>query len=338
MMERDTIGQPLQKREVADCSVRGQNTVGRFAPTPSGNLHLGNLFCSLLAWLAAKRQGGRILLRIEDLDRERTRMEYVRSAEEDLHFLGLSWDEGGSSGGEAYFQSNRSGFYEQLLHRLEEQGLVYPCFCSRAELHAASAPHASDGDPIYSGKCRGLPPEDVKKLAETRSPALRLRVPPEVFTFLDSHYGEVSQNLAEECGDFILRRSDGVFAYQLAVVGDDAAMGVTQVVRGRDLLSSTARQIYLYRLLGYPVPEFAHVPLLLAHDGRRLSKRDRDASLQALRDKGFSGEEIVGRLAYLAGLLPAPEAAAPAELIPLFSWEKVPKEDIFLPEGLFEKP
>ena len=315
-------------------SIQG-NVVGRFAPSPSGKLHLGNLFCSLLAWLSAKQQGGKIILRIEDLDRERSRAEYVRQAEEDLRFLGLLWDEGGTAGGEAYFQSGRDDYYEKLLNKLEKQGLIYPCFCTRAELHAANAPHASDGDPVYSGKCRNLSPEEAERLRENRSPALRLKVPPETVSFTDGHYGEISQNLERDCGDFILRRSDGVFAYQLAVVADDAAMGVTQVVRGRDLLSSTPRQIYLYRLLDFPVPEFFHTPLLLAPDGRRLSKRDRDMSLDALKDRGFTGAEIVGRLAFLAGLLDTPRPVIPAELIPLFDWEKVPKEDICLPEKMF---
>lgn len=316
-------------------SAREQGITGRFAPTPSGRLHLGNLFCSLLAWLSAKSQGGEVILRIEDLDTERTSPEQAAQAERDLLFLGLSWDRGGFAGGREYFQSARSGFYQELLERLQALGLVYPCFCSRAELHAASAPHASDGEVIYSGRCRGLGADEVKRLSESRSPALRLRVPAEGIAFSDLHYGAFSQELETECGDFILRRSDGVFAYQLAVVGDDAAMGVTQVVRGRDLLSSTPRQILLYRLLGFPVPEFAHTPLLLASDGRRLSKRDRDVSLDALKERGLSPEEITGRLAYLAGLLDRPEAASPRELIPVFSWEKVPKEDILLPEGLF---
>lgn len=333
-MTGEMTGRSPQKSVIGRFA-REQGVIGRFAPTPSGRLHLGNLFCSLLAWLSAKAEGGEVILRIEDLDRERTSLEYTEQAENDLRFLGLSWDRGGLAGGNEYLQSRRSAFYRELLEWLEAQGLVYPCFCSRAELHAADAPHASDGDVIYSGKCRELSPEAVKELSKKRSPALRLKVPAERITFSDLHYGEGSQELEKECGDFILRRSDGVFAYQLAVVGDDAAMGVTQVVRGRDLLSSTPRQIYLYRLLGLPVPQFAHTPLLLASDGRRLSKRDRDVSLDALRERGLSPEEITGRLAYLAGLLDKPEAASPRELISVFSWDKVPKKDISLPEGLF---
>ena len=310
---------------------------GRFAPTPSGRMHLGNLFCSLLAWLAAKKEGGRVVLRMEDLDQLRTSPVYAAQAEADLKFLGLFWDEGGSLGGPhaPYDQGSRSPYYQELLGRLEALGLVYPCFCSRAELHAANAPHASDGEVVYAGTCRGLTAVEVAEKSRKRPPALRLRVPEETIAFVDGHYGLVEQDLATECGDFILRRSDGVFAYQLAVVADDAAMGVTQVVRGRDLLSSAPRQIYLYRLLGFPEPEFAHAPLLLAPDGRRLSKRDRDVSLEALEEKGYTGPQIVGRLAFLAGLLDRPEAARPQDLLPVFAWDKVPREDVCLPQGLF---
>ena len=310
---------------------------GRFAPTPSGRMHLGNLFCSLLAWLAAKKEGGRVVLRMEDLDQLRTSSVYAEQAEADLKFLGLFWDEGGSLGGPhaPYDQGSRSPYYQELLGRLEALGLVYPCFCSRAELHAANAPHASDGEVVYAGTCRGLTREEIVEKSRKRPPALRLKVPAEKVAFVDGHYGLVEQDLATECGDFILRRSDGVFAYQLAVVADDAAMGVTQVVRGRDLLSSAPRQLYLYRLLGFPEPAFAHAPLLLAPDGRRLSKRDRDVSLEALEEKGLTGPEIVGRLAFLAGLLDRPEAARPQDLLPVFAWDKVPREDVCLPQGLF---
>lgn len=281
-----------------------------------------------------------MLLRMEDLDTQRTSRALGEQLEADLLFLGLDWDEGGSKGGPhgPYWQSERSGYYQECLERLEGLGLVYPCFCSRAELHSAeamapNAPHASDGEYIYSGKCRGLTQEEAEALGRKRSPALRLRAEGRV-GFTDGHYGPVEQDLRTGCGDFILRRSDGVFAYQLAVTADDGAMGVTQVVRGRDLLSSTPRQLYLYRLLGLSPPSFAHVPLLLAPDGRRLSKRERDASLEALKKK-FTAEEIVGRLAYLAGQLDRPQAARAEELVKIFDWDKVPLEDIVLPEGLF---
>lgn len=305
--------------------------VGRFAPTPSGYLHLGNLFCSLIAWLSAKSQGGEILFRSEDLDPDRSRSAYALQAQRDLEALGLFWDR------EESCQSRRFDFYKSQLRRLEDRGLVYPCFCSRAQLHAASAPHASDGEPLYAGTCRSLTPAQIAEKSRTRSPALRLRVPEETIAFEDLHYGPQSQYLPTGCGDFILRRSDGVYAYQLAVVADDGDMGVTQVVRGRDLLSSTPRQILLYRLLGYPEPEFGHTPLLVSGDGRRLSKRDGDTSLAGILGRGYSPRDVVGALACLAGLLPEPAPAAPEELLPLFAWEKLPREDIPLPPGLFGK-
>lgn len=313
--------------------------VGRFAPTPSGYLHLGNLFCSLIAWLAAKSQGGTIILRNEDLDVDRSRQKYFVQAQRDLESLGLYWDEGGDASGPhgPYDQSKRWAFYTVQLQKLDALGLVYPCFCTRAQLHAASAPHASDGEPIYTGTCRGLTPSQIEERGKTRSPALRLQVPDQSVAFTDLHYGPQEQYLPTGSGDFILRRSDGVFAYQLAVVADDGAMGVTQVVRGRDLLSSTPKQILLYRLLGYPVPEFGHTPLVLAHDGRRLSKRDGDQSLTGLTARGFSPADVVGALAYLGGLLPEPMAITPQELLPLFAWSKLPQEDIRIPEALFEK-
>lgn len=311
--------------------------VGRFAPTPSGRLHLGNLLCALLAWLACRSAGGRMVLRVEDLDTARSRREYAERMEADLRTLGLDWDEGGSLGGPCgpYYQSERTAYYEELADRLDAMGLLYPCFCTRAQLHAAEAPHAADGEPVYDGRCRRLSPSQRQELASRRPAALRIRVPSETVAFTDGHYGPVAQALDKECGDFILRRGDGLFAYQLAVVADDIAMGVTQVVRGRDLLSSTPRQIYLCRLLGGQLPAYAHLPLLLAPDGRRLSKRDADLGLDALYEKGLSPQGVVGRLAFLAGLLDRPEAAAPRELIPLFAWDKVPREDIRLPRGLF---
>lgn len=312
--------------------------VGRFAPTPSGYLHVGNLFSSLLSWLSAKSQGGKILFRNEDLDPDRSHREFALQAQRDLELLGLTWEEGGGLDGPhaPYDQGRRFDFYAAQLEKLEALGLVYPCFCSRAQLHAASAPHASDGEPIYAGTCRNLSPQEIGEKRKTRSPALRLRVPAEAIAFTDLHYGFQEQFLPAGCGDFILRRSDGVFAYQLAVVADDGAMGVTQVVRGRDLLSSTPRQILLFRLLGYPVPQFAHTPLLLAPDGRRLSKRDGDQSLSGLLARGLSPQKVVGWLAFLAGLLPKPEAVTPEDLLPLFSWEKVPEEDVIIPREFWE--
>lgn len=308
--------------------------VGRFAPSPSGRMHLGNVFSCLCAWLSARSQGGSIVLRIEDLDDRCKRPELAAQLIDDLAWLGLEWDEG------PYYQHDRLDLYEDALHQLQDAGLTYPCFCTRAELHTASAPHASDGTPIYRGACRGLSAEEVARRSILRAPATRLRVPDvddlagDVIEFVDRTYGAQCEALATECGDFLVRRSDGVFAYQLAVVVDDARMGVTEVVRGADLLSSTARQLYLYRLLGLPAPKFAHCPLLLAPDGRRLSKRDGDQSLENLRAK-YTAEEIVGRLAFAYGLQPEPAPRTPESLIADFSWDKVPKQDICLPENLF---
>ena len=312
------------------------STKGRFAPSPSGRLHLGNLACSLLAWLSAKSQGGSIVLRIEDLDAERCPRIYAQQLEQDLAWLGLFWDEGGSSGGPngPYYQSECGDIYTASYKKLQEKGLVYPCFCSRAQLHAASAPHTSDGNVIYPGTCRDLTPEQIAEKSKTKAPAYRVRVPDEVIRFTDGCMGPHSENLLRDCGDFYLRRGDGVFAYQLAVVVDDARMGVTEVVRGADLLSSTARQLYLYRLLGLPAPRFAHCPLLLAPDGRRLSKRDGDQSLENLREK-YTPQEIVGKLAFAYGLQPEPAPRTPESLIKDFAWTKVPKTDICLSEGLF---
>lgn len=309
---------------------------GRFAPSPSGRLHLGNLACSLLAWLSAKSQGGRIVLRIEDLDAERCPRVYADLLEQDLAWLGLTWDEGGSTGGAhaPYYQSECGDIYTQSYRKLEQRGLVYPCFCSRSQLHAASAPHTSDGNVIYPGTCRGLTPEEIAEKRKKKAPAYRLMVPDEAITFTDGCMGTHTENLLRDCGDFYLRRADGVFAYQLAVVVDDAAMGVTEVVRGADLLSSTPRQLLLYELLGWEAPEFYHFPLLLSPDGRRLSKRDGDLGLGALRER-YTPEEIIGKLAYLAGQNPGGGPRTPEALAEDFHWDAVPRRDIPLPEGLF---
>ena len=307
---------------------------GRFAPSPSGRMHLGNAWSALLAWLSVRSRGGVMVLRLEDLDPDRCKRPLCDGVEEDLRWLGLDWDEGGSAGGPEFYQSQRSEIYRAALEQLEQQGLLYPCFCTRGQLHAPNAPHRSDGEVIYPGTCRGLTAEQIAEKRKKKAPAYRLMVPDEDITFTDGCMGPHTENLLRDCGDFYLRRADGVFAYQLAVVVDDARMGVTEVVRGADLLSSTARQLYLYRLLGLPAPKFAHCPLLLAPDGRRLSKRDGDQSLENLRAK-YTAEEIVGRLAFAYGLQPEPAPRTPESLIPDFSWDKVPKQDICLPEGLF---
>ena len=291
-------------------------------------MHLGNVFSALLAWLSVRRAGGVMVLRMEDLDPDRCRAAYAEQLADDLRWLGLDWDEGYQKGRAhgPYLQSGRTARYAAAFRALEERGLVYPCYCTRAERLAASAPHRSDGVPVYDGRCRRLPPEELARLARSRRPAWRVRVPEEVLSFRDLLQGGVSQDLSLDCGDFILRRSDGVYAYQLAVVVDDGAMGVTQVVRGSDLLDSTPRQLWLQERLGLPHPEYGHVPLLLAPDGRRLAKRDRDQELGALQSC-YSAQELVGQLALLAGLIPEYAPISPAELIPLFSWEKLPQAD-----------
>ncbi|MCD7753313.1 MAG: tRNA glutamyl-Q(34) synthetase GluQRS [Clostridiales bacterium] len=301
---------------------------GRFAPSPSGRMHLGNAFSCLLAWLSVRSVGGRMLLRIEDLDPERCRPDYARQVEDDLRWLGLDWDEGGVDGETACCQSRRREIYAHYLDLLQRQGLLYPCFCTRGELHAASAPHASDGTFIYPGTCRDLSPEEQARRATLRRPALRIRVPDREIAFTDRLQGACRENLARDCGDFILRRTDGVHAYQLAVVVDDGLMGVTEVVRGRDLLSSTPRQLWLQEVLGFAHPTYAHVPLLLSADGRRLSKRDRDLDLGAIRASGQTPEAVVGRLAFWAGLMDRPEPASARELVNGFSWDRVRREDV----------
>ena len=299
---------------------------GRFAPTPSGRMHLGNLFAALLAWLDVRHEGGRLVLRVEDLDTQRTSPEYAGQLMDDLRWLGLDWDEGGLT--PAYMQSRRGAYYEEAFHRLEEKGLIYPCYCSRTQRMAASAPHREDGAVVYSGKCFYLMPQARAELeAAGRRPAWRVRCPDREVTVEDGNCGTYTENLAKDCGDFIVRRNDGVFAYQLAVVVDDALMGINRVVRGRDLLCSAPRQAWLHEILGYPPPRFFHVPLLLAPDGRRLAKRDRDLDMGALRAR-FSAPELTGLLACWAGLLGRPEKVTARELVRDFSWAKVPKNDI----------
>lgn len=302
---------------------------GRFAPSPSGRMHLGNYFAALLAWLDARALGGELVLRIEDLDPERCTRERAEQVLDDLHWLGLDWDEGGME--PACLQSARGHLYEQAFAILSEQGLTYPCYCTRAERMAVSAPHGSERLWIYSGRCRGLTGEERQHWEQSgRRAAWRIQVPDEEVSLVDGHMGPYCENLKRDCGDFILRRSDGAWAYQLAVVVDDAHMGITRVVRGNDLLSSAPRQTWLHRKLGYQPPVYIHTPLLLAPDGRRLSKRESDLDAGALRSR-YTSEELTGLLAYWAGLQSEPEPVTPAELLPVFSWEKVPIQNIFVP-------
>ena len=299
---------------------------GRFAPTPSGRMHLGNLLAALLAWLDARSGGGELVLRIEDLDTQRTSRLFAAQLLDDLRWLGLDWVQGGLE--PDYRQSRRTACYEKAFRLLEERGLIYPCYCSRTERMAASAPHREDGAVVYSGRCFRLTAAERAELErQGRRPAWRVRCPDLSVTVEDGNCGTYTENLARDCGDFIVRRSDGVFAYQLAVVVDDALMGVNHVVRGRDLLCSAPRQAWLHEVLGYPPPRFFHTPLLLAPDGRRLAKRDHDLDMGALRER-YSPGELTGLLAWYAGLVDRPEKVTAAELVPLFSWAKVPKNDV----------
>jgi len=302
-------------------------------------MHLGNIFAALISWLSIKQQGGRWILRIEDLDPQRSRLKYARRIEDDLDWLGLDWDEGGIDGkgpDGPYCQSLRSDIYAAEMNKLEAAGLTYPCFCTRADIMATQAPHESDGRIVYAGTCR--PPrlgghmgsEDTDAVGDTRekSPrAIRLFVPDKTISFSDRHYGRQEVNLARHCGDFVVRRGDGAWAYQLAVVADDARMGVTEVVRGCDLLLSSAQQIYLYGLLGYRVPEFAHFPLLCNKAGQRLSKRDLSLGMDQLR-KDYDARHLIGLLACHAGILPEPSPVSPRDLLPVFSWTSLPEGKI----------
>lgn len=310
---------------------------GRLAPSPTGLLHLGNALAFLLAWLGARSQGGALVLRLEDIDPERSRPEFAAAIIRDLRWLGLDWDEGPDLGGPfgPYVQSQRQHHYEAALAELEAAGRAYPCFCTRKELRQlASAPHAGDGSPAYPGTCRTLTPEQRARLAKVRRPALRLDCTQgdgAAIAFCDRIAGPREMTLAACGGDFALRRSDGVVAYQLAVVLDDAAMGVTQVVRGDDILASTPRQIFLQRLFGLPEPEYAHLPLVLDADGERLAKRHNALTLDALRERGVRPEAVAGYLAWRAGLTDAPRPAAPRELAGCFAFARVRREAIVLP-------
>ncbi|MDO5548905.1 MAG: tRNA glutamyl-Q(34) synthetase GluQRS [Eubacteriales bacterium] len=309
---------------------------GRFAPTPSGRMHLGNILCAMLSWLSVRSRGGRYILRIEDLDAERCPRALADQIEDDLRWFGLDWDDGGSDGGDAWYQSCRSSVYETYEARLRERGLLYPCFCSRAELHAAQAPHRSDGTYVYAGTCRGLTAEQIREKSRKRGAATRLIVPDETVFFEDGCQGWYEENLARDCGDFIIRRSDGVYAYQLAVVVDDGEMGVTEVVRGQDLIGSTARQMYLYRLFGFAVPQFYHIPLLTAPDGRRLSKREKDLDLGVLRKAFGRPEPILGMLAKACGLRETARPISLPELAEGFDWSRIPKHDLALPSEILQ--
>lgn len=300
---------------------QSNSPVGRFAPTPSGRMHLGNVFAALIAWLSVKSRGGALVLRMEDLDTLRTSGEFAEILRQDLKWLGLDWDH------ETAPQSQRSEVYDRYFSQLQESDLLYPCYCTRSQLHSVNAPHLSDGTYVYPGTCRNL--KVPEKSAFGRAPAWRLKVPDKEYRLTDQCQGDFIQNLSTDCGDFVVRRADHVYVYQLAVTVDDGEAGVTEVVRGVDLLGSAPRQMYLQELFGFPHPDYGHVPLLVAPDGRRLSKRDKDLDLGVLR-LHKSAEEIIGMLAHSCGLLESYTPISAQELAGEFSWKKLTKDNIQL--------
>ena len=320
---------------------------GRFAPSPTGRLHLGNVRSALLGWAWARSEKGEFLLRIEDLDPERCKPVFTDGIFEDLEWLGLDWD------GPVLKQSERGAIYDEAIARLEASGRAYRCWCSRAEIaRAASAPHVGEEGPVYPGTCREgaspkagrqpswrflveapvLPSREGTGHPERSRGITSARTTSGISTSLDANgehfvdllHGEVGQDVAHEVGDFIIRRTDGVASYQLAVVVDDALSGVTHVLRGEDLLSSTARQIQLQRALGYPTPSYAHVPLLMQADGKRLAKRDGASTVAGLRELGWSAEKVLGQLAAWSGLGDGAPVSA-RELVGAFSLSRVNK-------------
>ena len=298
--------------------IKMENVIGRFAPTPSGRMHLGNVFAALIAWLSVRSRKGSLVLRMEDLDTQRTSADFADVLRDDLRWLGLDWDH------ETAPQSQRSEVYDRYFEKMMDEGLLYPCYCTRSQLHSVNAPHLSDGTYVYPGTCRTLtePPAG-------RKPAWRVMVPDREWSFRDRVQGDYSLNLATGCGDMVVRRADGVYVYQLAVTVDDGESGVTEVVRGMDLLSSAPRQMYLQELLGFSHPSYGHVPMLLAPDGRRLSKRDRDLDLGELR-KRMTAEELIGHLAFAAKLIEKDAPISAAELASQFNWDKLQGDSIYL--------
>lgn len=295
---------------------------GRYAPSPTGTTHLGNASTALLAWLSVRASGGAFVLRMEDLDRARVVPGSAEGILSDLRWLGLDWEEGPDVGGphRPYAQSERVPHYDAAFEKLRASGLVYPCFCSRKDIQsAASAPQAPGDEVRYPGTCRDLDADDaLRRIASGRAHAFRFRVEPtEVPAFTDRVRGRFEAEPGS-IGDFVVRRADGVAAYQLAVVADDIAMEIDEVVRGADLLSSTVRQLLLYRAFDAPPPSFAHVPLILGDDGVRLSKRHQGVTLHEMREAGQIPEQIVGRLAHRHGLRATAAPVAARDLVPGF--------------------
>lgn len=315
-MKPSAVFDDLSNRAAA---LRQQGPRCRLAPSPTGPLHLGNARSLLLAWLHARLLEATLVMRMEDLDLPRVKKGAAQGILDDLHWLGLDWDEGPDVGGPLgdYTQSRRDPLYQVALDRLAARGLVFPCYCSRKDIErAASAPHGHTL--TYPGTCRSL--DEAGRVAAQarhpdRKPGYRLVVPDRVITVADAVLGPQQQDLRAEVGDFVVRRSDRLFAYQLAVTVDDALMGITHLLRGEDLFASTPRQVYLWELFAYPTPAFWHVPLLLDADGRKMSKRDGSASIAEFREAGGSAQQLVGRLAASLGLVPEGSLLSARELL-----------------------
>lgn len=284
---------------------------------------------SMLAWLDVRSQNGTLVFRLEDLDPARSEKKYADLMAEDLSWLGLDWDEGWfPEKGAAFSQGQRTTYYEEAFKKLKDKGLIYPCYCSRAQRLAASAPHP--GEPYDSScGCRYLSIDQRKQLEDKgRKPAWKVIVPDREISFEDRHYDHQKENLLQQ-GDFIIRRSDGIFAYQLAVSVDDSLMGINSVVRARDLMSSSFRQIWLIEELGFTAPVYAHAPLLVSTEGRKLSKREGDLNMETLREI-YQPEEIIGHMAFMSGLIDRYQPISAKELVPSFSWDKIKKDDVVI--------
>lgn len=304
---------------------------GRFAPSPTGYIHVGNVWAAFLAWLQVRQAGGTLVLRIEDIDEQRSKGEFVTALLEDLTWLGLTWDEGPDTGGPCgpYIQQQRYDRYAAALAQLAAQGLLYPCYCSRARLQAVGAPHAGE-HVVYDGHCYGLSKEEQAR--QTKKPSWRVHVPARTVTFTDGVYGAQTGFLPRCCGDFVVRRADDMYAYQLAVSVDDAAMVITHVLRGRDLLSSTAQQIWLIETLGGTAPAYTHVPMLMDAGGHRLSKRQQGITVRSLRSQGVTARALLSYLAWRGGLLPERRCLSQADLIRQCRFEALRHDDMVLPD------
>ena len=321
---------------MSDEKKQSQNAVpvsptGRLAPSPTGAQHVGNARTYLIAWLSARSRKGEVKLRMEDIDSPRVKAGAAEQALEELRWLGLDWD------GEPVIQTTRLALYESALEILKAKELVYPCTCSRSDIAAAaSAPHADHEGPIYPGTCAHRLASDAAILEKEGKPfAWRFRVS-ESPAFYDLFAGEVRIDLKHLGGDYVIWKNAGTPAYQLAVVVDDAAMGITEVVRGDDLIPSTPRQLLLYESLGYAPPAFAHVPLVVGEDGRRLAKRHGDTRLSSLREQGVTPERLVGLLAWSCGWIDRAEPITARELIPLFRLTSIPCQPFVLTAQLLK--